>query len=206
MTGKKILMIVGDFVEDYEAIFPYQALMMAGHTVHAVCPNKRAGETVRTAVHDFDGEQTYSEKPGHKFNLNASFAEIRPEDYDALVLPGGRAPEYLRLDNRVLDIVRHFAREDKPLAVTCHAPQILAAAGVLKGRLCTGYITVKPEVELAGGRWGEPNEGMTNAYVDGNLVTAVVWAGNAEWMRLFLEVLGTKFVHEQAAPERAAGA
>jgi len=128
MATKKILMLVGDYVEDYEAMVPFQALLMVGHLVHAVCPNKRAGDSVRTAIHDFEGDQTYSEKRGHNFALNATFDEVRPEDYDALVIPGGRAPEYLRLNPRVLEIVRHFADSAKPIAAICHAAQVLAAA------------------------------------------------------------------------------
>ena len=192
MSAKKILMIVGDFVEDYEAMVPFQILTMVGHTVHAVCPGKKAGESVRTAVHDFEGDQTYSEKPGHNFAINATFDEIRPEDYDALVIPGGRAPEYIRLDEKVLSIVRHFASADKPLASICHGQQVLAAAGVLEGKLCTAYPAVKPDVERAGGKWGEVNETFSNAYVDGNLVTAAAWPGHPEWMREFLRVLGSR--------------
>ena len=119
MGTKRILMLVGDFVEDYEVMVPFQALLMVGHTVHAVCPDKKEGDQVRTAVHDFEGDQTYSEKPGHNFTLNASFAEIRAEDYDALVIPGGRAPEYIRLNPAVLEIVRHFSNADKPIAAIC---------------------------------------------------------------------------------------
>src|ERR671923_812709 len=155
MSTKKILMLVGDYVEDYEAMVPFQALQMVGHTVHAVCPGRSAGQKVRTAVHDFEGDQTYSEKPGHNFTLNATFAEVRPEDYDALVLPGGRAPEYLRLNDDVLRLVRHFAQAGKPIAAICHGVQILTAAGVLQGKACTAYPAVAPEVKGAGGRWGE---------------------------------------------------
>ncbi len=152
MAAKKILMLVGDFVEDYEVMVPFQALLMVGHTVHAVCPNKRAGEKVRTAVHDFEGDQTYTEKPGHNFALNASFEDVKAEQYDALVLPGGRAPEYIRLDGRVLTIVRHFFEANKPVAAICHAMQILAAAGVLKGRSCTAYpAALGPDVTSCGG-------------------------------------------------------
>src|SRR5579884_846121 len=129
MSAKKILMIVGDYVEDYEVMVPFQALLMVGHAVHAVCPGKKAGEKVRTAVHDFEGDQTYSEKPGHNFALNATFADIKAESYDALVLPGGRAPEYLRLNEQVLRLVRHFAEKRKPIAAICHGLQILTAAG-----------------------------------------------------------------------------
>ena len=192
MAAKKILMIVGDYVEDYEAMVPFQVLTMVGHTVHAVCPGKKAGETVRTAVHDFEGDQTYSEKRGHNFAINASFEGVRPNNYDALVIPGGRAPEYLRLNEKVLDIVRQFAKTNKPIASICHGLQVLAAAGVLKGKLCTAYPAVKPELMLAGAKWGEVNQTFSNAYVDGNLVTAAAWPGHPDWMRKFLDVLGSK--------------
>ena len=192
MAIKKILMLVGDFVEDYEAMVPFQILTMVGHTVHVVCPDKKSGETVRTAVHDFEGDQTYSEKRGHNFALNATFAEIKPESYDALVIPGGRAPEYIRLNERVLEVVRHFAKANKPIAAICHGLQILTAAGVVKNKLCTAYPAVQPELIQAGARWGEVNETFSNAYVDGNLVTAAAWPGHPEWISKFLEVLGTK--------------
>lgn len=191
MAAKKILMLVGDYVEDYEVMVPYQILVMVGHTVHAVCPDKKAGETVATAVHDFEGDQTYSEKRGHNFTLTGTFDEVRPEDYDALVIPGGRAPEYIRLNPRVLDIVRHFSREDKPIASICHGQQVLAAAGVVQGKTCTAYPAVKPDLEQAGATWAEVNETATNAVVDGNLVTAPAWPAHPEWMKAFLKVLGS---------------
>ncbi|WP_324716844.1 DJ-1/PfpI family protein [Carboxydochorda subterranea] len=190
MAVRKILMLVGDFVEDYEVMVPFQALQAVGHTVHAVCPGKKAGEKVRTAVHDFEGDQTYSEKPGHNFALNATFDDVRPEAYDALVIPGGRAPEYIRLDQRVLAIVRHFAETHKPIAAICHGPQVLAAAGVLEGRSCTAYPAVGPEVRRAGGRWVEV--AVDEAHVDGNLVTAPAWPAHPKWIARFLEVLGTR--------------
>ncbi len=190
MAAKKILMLVGDYVEDYEVMVPFQALLMVGHTVHAVCPDKTAGQSVATAVHDFEGAQTYSEKPGHRFTLNATFAEVRPEDYDALVVPGGRAPEYLRLNERVLAVVRHFAETKKPIAAICHAAQLLAAAGVLQGRTCSAYPAVAPEVRAAGGVFAQvPIDG---AHVDGNLVTAPAWPAHPRWLARFLEVLGTR--------------
>ncbi len=192
MAAKKILMIVGDFVEDYEAMVPFQMLTMVGHTVHTVCPHKKAGESVATAVHDFEGDQTYTEKRGHNFALNSTFEEIQPEAYDALVIPGGRAPEYLRLNENVLDIVRHFAQADKPIAAICHGLQILTAAGVVEKKLCTAYPAVQPELIQAGAKWGKVNATFTNAYVDGNLVTAAAWPGHPEWISKFLEVLGTK--------------
>jgi protease I len=192
MAVKKILMIVGDYVEDYEAMVPFQMLTMVGHTVHTVCPGKKTGDAVRTAVHDFEGDQTYSEKRGHNFAINASFEGVRPNNYDALVIPGGRAPEYLRLNEKVVDIVRQFAKANKPIASICHGLQVLAAAGVLKGKLCTAYPAVKPELILAGAKWGEVNQTFSNAYVDGNLVTAAAWPGHPEWMRKFLDLLGSK--------------
>jgi protease I len=189
MSAKKILMLVGDYVEDYEVMVPFQALLMVGHTVHAVCPGKKAGETVRTAIHDFEGDQTYSEKPGHRFTLNATFSAVKPADYDAMVVPGGRAPEYLRLNAEVLEMVRHFARAGKPIAAICHGLQILTAAGVLKGRSCTAYPAVEPEVTSAGGKW--VSVPIDQAHVDGNLVTAPAWPANSQWLAKLLGVLGT---------------
>lgn len=188
---KKVLMLVGDYVEDYEVMVPFQMLQLVGHEVHAVCPDKRAGQTVATSIHDFEGEQTYSEKRGHNFRLNATFAEVRPEDYDGLVIPGGRAPEYLRLNPKVLEIVRHFAQAKKPIGAICHGPQILVAAGVLKGRRCTAYPACRPDLEVAGSEWIAPAEGMDDAHIDGNLVTAAAWPAQAAFMRAFLKVLGT---------------
>jgi protease I len=187
---KKILMLVGDYVEDYEVMVPFQALLMVGHTVHAVCPGKRAGQSVRTAVHDFEGDQTYSEKRGHNFSLNATFEEIRAEDYDALVIPGGRAPEYLRLNAKVLDVVRHFAGTRKPIAAICHAAQILTAAGIVEGRKVSAYPAVGPEINRAGGQYAEIP--MDQALVDGNLVTAPAWPAHPAWLAKFLSVLGTR--------------
>jgi protease I len=185
-----ILMIVGDFVEDYEVMVPFQILQTAGLNVHAVCPDKAVGDSVATAIHDFEGHQTYSEKRGHNFALNATFADVDPATYHALVLPGGRAPEYLAIDQRVLDLVRHFADNDKPIAATCHSLLILAAAGVVEGRRCQGYPTVRPELEAAGAIWDPPSAGLDSACTDGKLVTAPAWPANANWMRAFLKVLG----------------
>ncbi len=187
MAGKKLLMLVGDYVEDYEAMVPFQALQMAGHTVDTVCPGKKAGDTVRTAIHDFEGDQTYSEKRGHNFALNANFGEVKTETYDGLVIPGGRAPEYLRLNPRVLEIVRHFFAAEKPVAAICHGAQVLAAAKVLKGRSISAYPAVGPEVDAAGGTY--VNLQMTEAHVDRNLVTAPAWPAHPAWLAKFLEVL-----------------
>ena len=193
--AKQILMIVGDFVEDYEVMVPFQALQIAGHVVHAVCPEKKAGDKVRTAVHDFEGDQTYTEKRGHDFSLNATFAEIDARDYDALVIPGGRAPEYLRLNPQVLATVRHFADADKPIAAVCHGPQLLAAAGVLKGRRLNAYPAVGPEVTAAGGEF--VSLGFTDAITDRNLVTGPAWTCHVEWIKGFLALLGTRVVHAE---------
>jgi protease I len=190
MSVKKILMLVGDFVEDYEVMVPFQALLMVGHTVHAVCPGKKAGEIVRTAIHDFEGDQTYTEKRGHNFTLNATFEEIKPESYDALVIPGGRAPEYIRLNPGVIACVKHFASADKPIAAVCHGAQVLAAADVISGKACTSYPAVGPDVNAAGGTWVDV--GIDKAHVNGKLVTAQAWPGHPDWLRKFLDVLGTK--------------
>jgi protease I len=192
MAVKKILMLVGDYVEDYEVMVPFQMLQMVGHEVHAVCPDKTAGDSVRTAIHDFEGDQTYSEKRGHNFALNADFAAVDPATYDALVIPGGRAPEYLRLNPRVIEIVRHFATADKPIASICHGMQILVTAGVLEGKKATAYPAVKPDVEGAGASWCEVNATFSNAHTDGKLVTAPAWPAHPEWIRKFLVVLGSR--------------
>ncbi|MBD2676141.1 MULTISPECIES: DJ-1/PfpI family protein [Nostoc] len=197
MAAKKLLMLVGDYVEDYEVMVPFQALQMVGHTVHAVCPNKKAGDKVRTAVHDFEGDQTYSEKPGHNFTLNATFAEVKAETYDALVIPGGRAPEYIRLNQQVIEITRHFAQANKPIAAICHGLQLLAAADVLQGKRCTAYPACSPDVNSAGGIYVDIP--VDEAIVDGNLVTAPAWPAHPRWLAEFLTVLGTKIEHPKLA-------
>jgi protease I len=189
---KRLLMLVGDYVEDYEAMVPFQMLQLVGHEVHAICPGKKSGDTVATAIHDFEGDQTYSEKRGHNFRLNATFDEIDEAAYDALVIPGGRAPEYLRLTPRVLDIVRHFAAAKKPIAAICHGAQLLTAAGVvMKGRKLSAYPACRTEIELAGGEFVPASTNFDNAYTDGNLVTAPAWPAHPTWIRQFLVVLGT---------------
>jgi len=188
---KRVLMMVGDFVEDYEVMVPFQTLLTIGHTVHAVCPDKRAGDTVATAIHDFEGDQTYSEKRGHNFRLNATFAECSGADYDALVVPGGRAPEYLRLDARVIELVQHFAEAGKPIAAICHGLQLLAAAGAVGGRRCQAYPAVRPELEQAGCQWDPPGDGLDTACVDGNLITAPAWPAHPAWMKAFIQLLET---------------
>lgn len=190
MAAKKILMLVGDYVEDYEVMVPFQALQMVGHTVHAVCPNKTSGQFVRTAIHDFEGDQTYSEKPGHNFVLNFDFANVKAEDYDALVVPGGRSPEYLRLNADVLALVQAMAAAGKPMAAVCHGPQLLAAAGVLEGRACSAYPACAPEVRLAGGEFIDI--AADQAHVEGNLASAPAWPAHPNWLAGFLKLLGTE--------------
>ena len=188
--AKKILMLCGDYGEDYETMVPFQALLAVGHTVHAIAPDKQAGDYVLTAIHDFEGAQTYSEKPGHRFTLNASFADTKPEAYDALVVPGGRAPEYLRMNARVVEIARHFLAADKPVAAICHGAQLLAATGLLRGRRVSAYPACQVEVELAGAEY--VGIAVDQAVTDGKLVTAPAWPAHPAWIAQFLSVLGTK--------------
>ncbi len=190
MAAKKILMICGDYCEDYETMVPFQTLLAVGHTVHAVCPDKKAGDQIKTAIHDFEGAQTYSEKPGHNFTLNASFADIQAESYDALVIPGGRGPEYLRNNAAVLAAVRHFFDANKPVAAVCHGAQLLAGAGVLNGRTCSAYPACKAEVELAGGTYADI--AVDQAHTEGNLVSAPAWPAHPQWLAQFLVLLGTR--------------
>ena len=192
--AKKILQLVGDYGEDYEIMVPFQALQAVGHKVHAVCPGKRAGEKVRTAIHDFEGDQTYSEKPGHNFVLNATFENIKPEDYDALVISGGRAPEYIRLNAKVIEIVQYFFKENKPIASICHGAQILVAAGVVKGRKVSAYPAIGPDVTVGGGEFADIP--VDKAITDGNLVSAPAWPAHPDWIAQFLVVLGTKISDE----------
>jgi protease I len=191
--GKKLLLLAGDYVEDYEIMVPFQALLAVGHQVDAVCPGKAAGDFVLTAIHDFEGAQTYSEKPGHRFTLNASFDTVQPGDYDALVIPGGRAPEYLRTVPGVLPLVQHFAKANKPIAAICHGAQLLAAAGVIRGRKVSAYPACAAEVELAGASYASIP--VDQAVTDGNFVTAPAWPAHPAWIAQFLAVLGTRISH-----------
>ena len=193
MSAKRILMLVGDFAEDYEVMVPFQALQAVGHTVHAACPDRKAGDAIATAIHDFEGQQTYSEKRGHNFTLNASFAEVRGEAYDALLIPGGRAPEYLRMNAAVVELVRHFAKAGKPIAAICHGAQLLAGARVLEGKRCSAYPACRAEVELAGGTYADI--ALDAAITDGNLVSAPAWPAHPAWIAQFLAVLGTRISH-----------
>lgn len=190
MPVKRLLLLCGDFVEDYEIMVPFQALQAVGYRVDAVCPDKAAGDTVATAIHDFEGDQTYTEKPGHRFALNADFAGVDAKAYDGLVIPGGRAPEYLRLDDEVIALVRHFFDADKPVAAICHGAQLLAAARVLEGRRCAAYPACRPEVELAGGRYADI--AVDASITDGQLVTAPAWPAHPAWLAQFMAVLGAR--------------
>jgi len=192
MAAKKILFLTGDFAEDYETMVPFQALQMVGHAVHAVCPGKKTGDKIKTAIHDFEGDQTYTEKPGHLFALNADFSEARVDDYDALMIAGGRAPEYLRLNPAVLELVRAFAAAGKPIAAVCHGAQLLAAADVIRGKRVSAYPACAPEVRMAGGEYTEIE--VDQAVTDGMLVTAPAWPAHAQWLGQFLKVLGTEIV------------
>lgn len=187
---RKILMLAGDFTEDYEVMVPFQALEMVGFKVDVVCPEKNDGEYIKTAIHDFEGDQTYTEKPGHNFTLNASFNYLKLETYDGLFITGGRAPEYLRLNTRVIDIVKYFMELNKPVAAICHGVQILTAANLVKGRTLTGYNSLKPEVIMAGGIFVDKNP--DESLVDGKLVTSPAWPGNTAILKDFLELLKVK--------------
>jgi len=187
---KKVLFLTGDFAEDYETMVPFQIMEMIGYQVHAVCPDKKKGDTIKTAIHDFEGDQTYTEKLGHNFTLNYSFDDIIINQYDGLVISGGRAPEYLRLNKRVIEIVKHFFKENKPVASICHGAQVLMASGVLNGRKLTAYPTIQPEIELAGGEYQSIS--VDQVYVDGNLVSSPAWPAHANFMREFLKLMGTK--------------
>jgi len=190
VAAKKILFLTGDFAEDYETMVPFQALQMVGHTVHAVCPGKKAGDTVKTAIHDFEGDQTYSEKPGHLFTLNANFADVDVGKYDALAMAGGRAPEYLRLNGRVIDIIREFVAANKPVAAICHGAQLLAAADVIRGKTISAYPACAPEVKLAGANYADIP--VDQAVTDGIFVTAPAWPAHPAWLAQFLQRLGTE--------------
>ena len=198
MSAKKLLMIVGDFGEDYEIMVPFQALQMVGHKVDAVCPGKKEGDSVKTAIHDFEGDQTYTEKPGHNFALNATFDAVDPADYDALVLPGGRAPEYLRREDGVLEMVNHFLEADKPIAAVCHGLQILSAADAVRGKTITAYPACGPEMQAAGADYQDV--AATEVVTDGKLVTSPAWPGHPKWLAAFLEVLGTEIIHHEKTP------
>jgi protease I len=191
MSAKRVLMLVGDFVEDYEAMVPLQILFMVGHQVDVACPGKNKGDSVATSIHDFDGFQTYSEKRGHNFTITVDWNAAKLQANDALYIPGGRSPEYLQLNEEVLAVVRHFFEAGKPVAAICHGPQVLAAAGVLKGRRCQAYPGARPQVVDAGAAWDQPSPGLDSVCVDRNFASAPAWPAQYALMREFLRLLGT---------------
>ncbi|BCP52502.1 protease [Kaistia sp. 32K] len=191
--AKKILFLVGDYVEDYEVMVPFQLLAAVGHEVSAAAPNKPADGKVATAIHDFEGDHTYSEKRGHNFALTTDFATVKASDYDALVIPGGRAPEYLRLDDRVIALVKDFVAARKPIAAVCHGAQVLAAADVIRDKTISAYPACAPEVRLAGGKYADI--AISGAITDDIFVTAPAWPAHPAWMGQFLALLGTKISH-----------
>lgn len=192
LTPKKILLITGDFVEDSEVMVPYQILLMVGHTVHTISPGKKSGDSIKTAIHDREDDQTYTEKLGHNFQLNYDFDAVKEQDYDGLILPGGRCPEFLRLNERILNIIRYFVENNKPLAAVCHGIQLLTAAGGMKGRTLTCTWGVYPEVEMSGATLVKSKP--TEVVVDGNLVTAPGKWAHPLWMAKFLDILGTAII------------
>ncbi len=204
MPGKKILMLTGEFTEEYEIFVFQQAMEAVGHTVHVICPDKRTGDVIKTSLHDFDGHQTYTEKIGHDFVINKSFSDVRPEEYDAVYCAGGRGPEYIRTDPRIQAMVRHFHEAEKPIFTICHGVQILVAVdGVVRGKTVGALAACEPEVRLAGGTYVDLSP--TEAHVDGTMVSAKGWTALAAFMRECLKVLGTEIRHaEPAATTRAA--
>jgi len=190
VAAKKILFLTGDFAEDYETMVPFQALQMVGHTVHAVCPGKKSGDKIKTAIHDFEGDQTYTEKPGHLFTLNASFDDAKVADYDALMVAGGRAPEYLRLNPRVIDLLQQFAHANKPIAAICHGAQLLATADIIRGKKISAYPACAPEVRMAGAEYADI--AIDGAVTDGIFITAPAWPAHPQWLAQFLQKLGTE--------------
>jgi len=187
-SKKRVLMIVGDFSEDLECFFAFQALQLIGFEVHTVCPGKKDGEKIATSVHDFDGFQTYSEKRGHNFPITKDFKDVKPQDYSGLYLPGGRGSEYLRLDEKVISVTKYFSDHNIPIAALCHGPQILATAGVCKGRKMTCYQAVRPELQQCGADYQDIQD--SNCVIDGNLITGVNWNSNAPVIKAFAEKMG----------------
>ncbi len=190
----RVLLLAGDFTEDYETMVPFQALSMLGFQVDAVCPDKKAGDFLKTSIHDFEGDQTYTEKPGHMFALNKSFDEVDFDDYDGLFITGGRAPEYIRLNSKVISLVKCFVKSGKPVASICHGIQVLTAADVLTGRKVTCYPACGPDATMAGATYIEV--APDDVVVDGNLITSPAWPGNTAILREFAHALGCRFVFE----------
>jgi protease I len=181
----RILMLAGDAAESLEVMYPYQRLLEEGYDVDIAAPSKKKLQFV---VHDFvDGYDTYTEKPGYTWQADVAFSDVKPENYIALVIPGGRAPEYIRNDPDVQRIVKHFFGDQKPVAQLCHAPLVLAAAGVLSGRRTAAYPALAPDVRAAGAQFID-----SEAVVDGNMVSARAWPDHPAWMREFMALLRSR--------------
>lgn len=184
MSRPRILIIGGDAVEALEIFYPYFRLREEGWDVDVAAPTRK---TLRTVVHDFEDWETYTEKPGYRFPwVSRSLAETDPAQYDGLVIPGGRMPEYVRVvaEESLRKIVSHFMENRKPVAAICHGPLVLAAFGYVRGRRMTSYIAVKPEIVNSGGTWVDEE-----VVVDDNLVTSRAWPDNPAWMREFIKLV-----------------
>ncbi|MBP7000865.1 DJ-1/PfpI family protein [Amaricoccus sp.] len=200
----KILMLTGEFTEEYEIYVYQQGMEAIGHTVHVVCPDKKKGEMIRTSLHDFEGHQTYLERYGHLAEINKTFAEVDVTEYDAVYCAGGRGPEYIRTDKRVQAMVKHFHDEGKPIFTICHGVQILVAVdGVVKGKRVGALGACEPEVRLAGGTYVDLSP--TESLIDGNMVSAKGWTALAAFMRDCNTVLGTEVRHGEPLARRAGG-
>lgn len=199
MSTPKILILTGDAAESLEVMYPYQRLLEEGYDVHIAAPSKKK---LRFVVHDFEpGYDTYTEKPGYSWDADLAFADVEPGDYAALVVPGGRAPEYIRNDPEFARIVRHFFDGEKPVAQICHAALGLVAAGVLEGRRTAAYPAIAPDVERGGAEFVD-----SEAVVDGTMVSARAWPDHPAWMREFVRVLREKTPVAEPEPAREAAA
>lgn len=188
-NSKLILNLVGDFAEDYEVYVPMSTLETLGYTVHNASPGKKSGDIIKTAIHDFEGHQTYTEKVGHNVPINVDLSTIKVDDYAGLVVPGGRSPEFLRTNQLALDVIREFFDKNKPVAAMCHSLMVLISAGVLKGRECTAYPILKDDLVFCGAKWVESNSSFSNIVIDGNLVSTPAWPGLGGLMREFHKLL-----------------
>lgn len=184
MPVPKILILTGDAAESLEVMYPYQRLREEGYEVLIAAPSKKK---LHFVVHDFEpGYDTYTEKPGYGWDADLAFTDVNPSDYAALVIPGGRAPEYIRNDSACQKIVRHFFENQKPVAQLCHAGLVLAACGVLKGRRTAAYPALEPDIK-AGADFIN-----SQAVVDGTMVLARAWPDHPAWMREFVRLLKQK--------------
>ncbi|XP_021898028.1 DJ-1 protein homolog E-like [Carica papaya] len=197
IAQRSALILCGDYMEDFEVAVPFYALQAFGVRVDCVSPNKKSGDKCITAVHEFLGFELYTELPGHKFELNANFEEVKPESYDALIIPGGRFTELLSVDEKCLTVVTKFAETGRTILCTCHSQLMLAAAGVLKGKKCTGFGSMKPVIELAGGTWWEQSGissvlDITACLEDGNILSSIGWPAHGECLNLLFHSIGAQ--------------